>query len=119
MSRTKFQRSSGDCGLDRRPVDGLEGHYGRRQLGIIVSKGEGARVSSTGNAPADVTVAPAVIVKAPMGDHSCALHPSALAEAEHLQGAVPDKEVIGSYASVRLAFHFAGRTAEGMRVLRG
>ncbi|MGK9338518.1 acetyl-CoA carboxylase [Sinorhizobium meliloti] len=92
-------------------VDGLEITKADAHLRIVVSKGEGARVSLTGNARPDVTAAPAVIVKAPMAGHFCALHPSAPAEAEQLPRAVSDKEVIGfiRIASVLLPIP-AGRT---------
>ncbi|WEX90925.1 acetyl-CoA carboxylase [Sinorhizobium garamanticum] len=76
-------------------VDGLEISKAGAHLRIVVSKGGGARVSLTGNAPPDLAAAPAAIVKAPMAGRFCALRPSAPAEAGQLPRAVSDKEVIG------------------------
>ncbi|MCA1494333.1 acetyl-CoA carboxylase [Ensifer sp. NBAIM29] len=73
-------------------VDGLEISKAGAHLRIVVSKGEGARVSLTENAPPDLS---AVIVKAPMAGRFCTLPPPAPAEAEHLPRAVSDKDVIG------------------------
>ncbi|NRP75868.1 hypothetical protein ILFOPFJJ_06791 [Ensifer psoraleae] len=76
-------------------VDGLEITKAGGHLRIVVSKGEGARVSLIGNAQPDFSAPLVAIVKAPMAGRFCASHPSAPAEAEHLPRAVSDKDVIG------------------------